>query len=73
MIVYLYIEQVELDRIARVDILVRIEELPSQKQYFALLDTLLPKCPTVIQPVHYQSNISLALAPNVMFLLWTVY
>lgn len=45
---YLYIEQVELDRVSGVHVLIRVEELPPQQQHLRLLHTLFPQRPTMV-------------------------
>ena len=49
-------EQVELDRIARVDVAVREEVLAPQQDRFALVDPLLPQRLRVIHPIHCSFN-----------------
>lgn len=53
--VHLNVEQVQLDRVPGVHVLVGIKELASEQQGFALLHSLLPERPAVVQPVHCQS------------------
>ena len=52
-VTHLDIEQVQLNRIASVHVLIRVEELPPQQQYLALLNILLPQCLGMVEPVHY--------------------
>ena len=52
----LHVEEVELDGVARVDVLVREEELATQQQVLALVDALLAQRLRVIQPVHCKKN-----------------
>lgn len=49
---YLNIEQVELHRVSRVHILIRVKELPSQQQRFIFIHSLFSECPAVIQPIY---------------------
>ncbi len=50
--VYLHIEQVELYWVPGIHILIRVEELSSEKQHLRLLDALLSQRPSMIQPIH---------------------
>ena len=52
----LHVEKVELDGVARVDVLVGEEELATQQQVLALVDALLAQRLRVIQPVHCKKN-----------------
>lgn len=49
---YLNIEQVQLHRVSRVHVLIRVKELPSKQQRFVFIDSLFSECPAVIQPIH---------------------
>lgn len=53
------VKQVELDRVPRVDVLVRVEELTSEQKCLVLIHSLFPERPAVVKPVHCQHNRSL--------------
>lgn len=49
---YLNIEQVQLHRVSRVYILIRVKELPSKQQRFVFIYSLFSECSAVIQPIY---------------------
>lgn len=49
---YLHVKQVELDGIPGVHVLVGVEELPPEEKHLCFLHTLLPECPSMVEPVY---------------------
>lgn len=54
---HLHIEKVQLDGIARIHILVGVEELPPQQKCLVLLHALFPQRAAMVQPVHWGTRL----------------
>lgn len=63
---YLHVEKVQLHRVPGIHILVRVEELSPQQQRLVLLYALLPQCPPMVQPVHWNTDSALSTSPAVL-------